>query len=72
MLNTGDFARTLTVSPRTIRRLDAAGKLPRAVRLGGSKLWRADEVRAWVAAGCPDRARWEQSQKQPWPPRPVA
>jgi predicted DNA-binding transcriptional regulator AlpA len=72
MLDIGDLARTLTVSPRTVRRLDASGRLPRAVWLGGSKLWRADEVREWVAAGCPDRARWEQSQKQSGSPKSIA
>src|SRR5262245_54217057 len=46
-------------SLRTWRTWDAAGWIPRPVRIGRSTLWRADEVRAWVGAGCPRRAEWE-------------
>jgi predicted DNA-binding transcriptional regulator AlpA len=40
-------------------RLHAAGKVPPPVRLGGRTLWRADELKEWVAAGCPGRDKWE-------------
>jgi predicted DNA-binding transcriptional regulator AlpA len=43
-------------SLRTWRTWDAAG---RPVRIGRSTLWRADELRHWVTAGCPRRAEWE-------------
>ncbi len=46
-------------SLRTWRTWDAAGWIPRPVRIGRSTLWRADELRQWVAAGCPRRAEWE-------------
>ncbi len=46
-------------SLRTWRTWDAAGLIPRPVRIGRSTLWRADELREWVAAGCPRRAEWE-------------
>ena len=49
-------------SLRTWRTWDAAGRIPRAVRVGGSKLWRLDELRAWAAAGCPRRDDWEARQ----------
>ena len=45
-------------SLRTWRTWDAAGWVPRPVRIGRSTLWRVDELRAWVAAGCPRRERW--------------
>lgn len=51
-------------SLRTWRTWDAAGLIPRPVRIGRSTLWRAAELWAWVAAGCPRRAEWETS-----PPR---
>jgi prophage regulatory protein len=41
---------------------DAAGLIPRPVRIGRSSLWRADELRSWVAAGCPRRGDWETRQ----------
>ena len=46
-------------SLRAWRTWDAAGKIPRPVRVGRSTLWRYDELHAWVAAGCPDRQLWE-------------
>jgi predicted DNA-binding transcriptional regulator AlpA len=46
-------------SLRTWRTWDAAGWIPRPVRIGRSTLWRADELRDWVAAGCPRRGEWE-------------
>lgn len=49
-------------SLRTWRTWDTAGWIPKPVRIGRSTLWRADELRAWVAAGCPRRAEWEARQ----------
>jgi predicted DNA-binding transcriptional regulator AlpA len=46
-------------SLRTWRTWDALGLVPRPVRIGRSTLWRADELRDWVAAGCPRRQEWE-------------
>jgi prophage regulatory protein len=49
----------LTLSVRTIRTLDAAGKIPAPIRLGGRVVWLLDEIRAWLAAGAPDRKTWQ-------------
>lgn len=46
-------------SLRTWRTWDSAGRIPRPVRIGRSTLWRSDELRGWVAAGCPRRGEWE-------------
>ena len=46
-------------SLRTWRTWDAAGWVPRPVRIVRSTLWRADELRLWVEAGCPRRGEWE-------------
>jgi predicted DNA-binding transcriptional regulator AlpA len=51
-------ARLCGVSLPTWDRLDAAGKTPSAIRLGGAKLYRAAELAAWVEYGCPPRAQW--------------
>jgi predicted DNA-binding transcriptional regulator AlpA len=40
----------------------AAGCIPAPVKLGGRTLWRAEELRGWVAAGCPARRTWEALQ----------
>lgn len=49
----------LGVSTRTAYRLDDEGKLPRPVTLNSLRRWSVAELEAWVAAGAPDRARWE-------------
>ena len=46
-------------SLRTWRSWDAGGLIPRPVRIARSTLWRVDELRDWVAAGCPRREEWE-------------
>lgn len=50
-------------SLRTWRMWDAAGWIPRPLRIGRSALWRVDELRAWVTAGCPRRVVWEQMKE---------
>lgn len=59
LISADTLAAWLDVSVRTLWRLRATGRLPQAIRLGGSIRWRSVEVRAWIAAGCPDRAVWE-------------
>jgi len=50
----------LDIGLRTVRTHDAAGKIPRPVKIGGRVLWVLDEIRAWLATGAPDRATWER------------
>ena len=40
-------------------RLLKRGLIPKPRRLGGGVLWSYEELRAWIAAGCPDRLTWE-------------
>ncbi len=47
-------------SVRTWRSWHSAGFVPRPVRIGRSVLWRRDELRPWVAAGCPPRKEWSE------------
>lgn len=54
-----ELARMLNCSVRHIERLDASCRMPAPIRLGRAKRWRLDEIRAWLAAGCPDRRTWE-------------
>ena len=46
-------------SLRTWRSWDAAGWIPKPVRIARSTLWRVDELRDRVKAGCPRRDKWE-------------
>ena len=56
-------AALLNTSVRTLRTLNATGRIPRAIRLGRSTYWRPDELKAWVTAGCPDRVTWQAMQQ---------
>jgi len=49
-------------SERSWRAWDVAGKIPQPIRVGRSTLWRYEELRDWVNAGCPDREAWETRQ----------
>jgi len=52
-------ARLLGLARTTIYAMHQDGKIPAPVRVGRKLLWRVDELRRWVAAGCPGRTRWE-------------
>ncbi|MBL8826453.1 MAG: helix-turn-helix domain-containing protein [Planctomycetaceae bacterium] len=55
----GDVAKMLEVSERTVWRLLSGGQLVHPVRLGGSVRWRVEDVKRWIADGCPKTGRWE-------------
>lgn len=52
------LAKLLCAGVRSVRTWDAAGKLPAPIRIGGRVVWRVSEIRAWLAAGAPDRETW--------------
>ncbi len=54
LLDVRQVADTLNCSTRTVWTLRDAGKLPAPIRLGSLVRWRAEEIRDWVRAGCPD------------------
>jgi predicted DNA-binding transcriptional regulator AlpA len=58
LLRAAQAAALCSMSVRTWWAWDAAGKIPSAIRIGRSAFWRPEELAAWVAAGCPDRATW--------------
>lgn len=53
LVTADDVAAMLKISTRTLWRLRSTGKLPQPIRLGGSVRWRASDIDAWIAAGCP-------------------
>ena len=63
LLRVPEAAALCNSAVRTWRTLNAIGKIPRPIRLGRSIYWRPDELKAWVAAGCPDRVTWEAMQQ---------
>jgi excisionase family DNA binding protein len=59
VVDTLGVARLLGLSERTVRALNASGRLPRPLALGGRRLWSRRELEEWVDAGTPGRDRWE-------------
>ncbi len=59
LLTAREAARLCGKSLRTWRTWDAGGLIPRPVRIRRSTLWRAKELRLWIAADCPPRHIWE-------------
>lgn len=53
-----DLAAMLGVSLRHLRAMNARGAIPTALAIGRRRVWRIEEIRAWVAAGMPPRHRW--------------
>lgn len=54
-----EAARLCGLSPAAWDRLCSAGRTPVPIRLGSAVLWSVEQLRAWVAASCPDRRTWE-------------
>jgi prophage regulatory protein len=59
VLTAAEAAAMFQKSVRTWRTWDAAGKIPKPIRVGRAMYWRPEELKAWVAAGCPNRETWE-------------
>ena len=59
VLTAAEAAAMFQKSLRTWRTWDAAGQIPKPLRIGHATYWRPEELKAWVAAGCPDRETWE-------------
>lgn len=38
----------------------ASNRIPAPVKIGGALRWRRDELKRWIAAGCPARTAWEK------------
>lgn len=60
LVSAKDAARLCGISERLWRSWNSSGKCPKATLDGtGVKRWRFDEIRDWVQANCPSRARWD-------------
>ena len=58
LLGASEVGKLLGVGRSTVWTWHAGGVLPAPVKVGGLTRWRADELCAWVAAGCPGRTAW--------------
>lgn len=62
LFDADQLAELFGCSRRHVERMDSAGKLPAAIRIGRLKRWKQAELRAWLDAGAPDRRTWESRQ----------
>jgi excisionase family DNA binding protein len=63
LITAQEVSRMLKISTRTLWRLLSAHKVPEPIRLGGLVRWRHDDLKNWIAAGCPpmqsrENERW--------------
>ena len=59
LLRARDAAKLCGVSLASWWRWDAAGRMPRGIKIGGARLWSRGELLAWIDAGCPERSEWQ-------------
>ena len=59
LIDIRQLAQMLNRSVGSLERDQTFGRLPKPVRIGGSRQWRRAEIEAWVLAGCPHQAAWE-------------
>jgi excisionase family DNA binding protein len=55
LLNTRETARLLNVSARTVFTMEAEKRMPKAIRIGKAVRWSYEELKAWIAKGCPQQ-----------------
>lgn len=53
------LAQMLSLSPRSIWRLKAMGKIPRPVKIGGAIRWSSQSITSWQEKGCPDQKTFQ-------------
>lgn len=59
LLTIDQVAELMNVCPRTINRLNAAGKLPKAIKIGRALRWNRVELMTWLNYGGLARAKWQ-------------
>ena len=66
LVNAKGLATMLSIGVSLVYQMDSSGHLgPMAIRFGRRRLWRREEVAAWVRAGCPRREVWvKMAQEQ--------
>lgn len=64
LINRKAAAKLVGVSTATWDRMSAAGKTPAPLRFSQRNVkWRLQELKDWIAAGCPERMTWESITK---------
>ena len=62
LLSTEAVAQILSLSKRTVHRLNSSGLIFKPLRISGSVRYLESELLAWIRAGMPNRVEWEAIQ----------
>jgi predicted DNA-binding transcriptional regulator AlpA len=62
LLSTRAVAKILSLSPRTVHRLNSSGLIIKPLRISGSVRYVKSELMAWIEAGMPNRQTWEATK----------
>lgn len=54
----------LALSKRQVFRLNACGKIPNPIRIGGAVRWDFQTISEWISMDCPDRATFEARKQE--------
>lgn len=52
LITAARLAEMLSISKRSLQRLQSRGAIPAPLRVGGAVRWRLDAVEEWIEAGC--------------------
>ena len=53
LLTVKEVAVMLSLSVRSIWRMDAEGRIPKSIKIGKSRRWNAKALTQWIQNGCP-------------------
>lgn len=59
LLSTRAVANVLSLSSRTVHRLNSSGLIIKPLKVSGSVRYMQSELFAWIEAGMPKRSEWE-------------
>lgn len=59
LLSTDAVSQILSLSKRTVHRLNSSALIIKPLRISGSVRYLESELLAWIKAGMPDRRTWE-------------
>jgi prophage regulatory protein len=64
LLTAKELGARLSLSKRQVFRLNACGKLPKPIRIGGSVRWAESAIAEWLKCGAPDRKTFEAMRSE--------
>jgi len=59
LLSTEAVSKILSLSKRTVHRLNSSALIIKPLRISGSVRYLESELMAWIKAGMPSRSQWE-------------